>query len=339
MILITLVYLVIVRLQFLYERNRERKVYETWSAIIKAWLKDEKVTIPVVPFRDAPYFLELWLERRIYCNKQDAEKLDLLAAEVELDVAIERILRPPFFGILPRKIWLMDLALLASQWIYSEGILRQVHLLSESSNQYIAVKACSCLAILKASGYEKAVIRTLFRFPRKTSFYSTHLSRVGGAEIFKILAPFLDKLPDYTVLNFISLADNSKDKTLLPFLEMRLKKSSNANESGALLRVIGNLGNKDQRELVLPFIKSENVFLKARALEALGNLGRVEDIGIILRYLSDPQWWVRYRAARAILALSNNDSGIMEMAKSKLSSQLALEILNHAEAEQEWCLT
>lgn len=339
LIVLTLIYLCIVRLQFHYRRYCQRRVLEIWTPLIEEGLQDKEVLIPKLPFRDSPYFLELWIEKRLYSSRDEAEKLDLLAGKAGLDAAIERILMPPFFGLLPRKIWLIDLALLATQYIHTEAILKQVNLLAESSNQYIAVKACSCLAILKVPGYDRAIIRALFRFPGKTSYFSTHISRAGGSEVFKVLAPFLDKLPEYTLLNFLSLADKSKDKTLLPLLEKRLGTSRNNNEIAALLRVIGSLGDVEQRDLVVPLLKSDNFFVKAQALKALGELGKIEDLGIIYPYLSDTQWWVRYRAARAILVLCEKDRDIVEKMRSKLTNKKALAMWNHVVAEQDWCLT
>lgn len=334
-----MIYLVVARFIFIYTSWRKANVREVWEKVLRDSHDANILNQAHLPARNQMYFFELWVENRLYCDKRKAQWLDQLALNIDLEQVVNKILQPGLIGLLPKKIWLLNLALTSAQWFDSESVRRYVFNLAESENQYIAVRACTCLVKLRARGYQKAVIRTLFRFPKNTAYFSSQIGKTGGVEIFKIVSPFLDKLPPNTVLNFLLLASNSTDKTLLPLLKHRLEISDNDREIAGSLNMIGRTGGKDERVLVLPFLNHLNIEVQINALKAITNIGNEEDLGLMIGYLSNKEWWVRYWAAHAIFQLSGNNREVVKKISSRLSEEHAKEILQHAVAESDWCMT
>lgn len=339
LIAITFFYLTLIRIRFLIRKSRQGKIRARWATTFTAARKRAKYRVPHIGSSDRKYLLELWIEQRAHCSADDAARLDKLAFNARLDKSIETILGPSLFGLLPRQVWQQDLALTAAQWIDTPSIRKLVMRMTNNRIEYLAVKACACLVALKAKGYQRAVIKTLFRFPDESSHFATQLSKMGGAEILKTLEPFLSKLPTYTVTNFLSLAEQSSDITLLPLLVKRLKVCTNYAEAAALLRSIGRLGGSEQRSSILPYLNHSNVFLKIQALKAIGKIGVQQDVALVTPFLSHPEWWVRYRSALAIIELINHERGVIDSLKESLDDVYAKDILTHAWAETEWHMT
>jgi hypothetical protein len=314
-------------------------VLEIWGPTFQA-IRDEKpYNIPQNRRINKAYLLLAWVDQRQYCSASTAVRLENLAFQIKLDEIILNILKPSRFGLLPQIIWLETIALRAAQWIDTEEIRKQVLRTSESHVQSVAVSACACLLKLRVPGWDRAVVKTLLRFPAETTYFSNQIGKEGGGELLKTFAPFLDNLPASTVMNFLTLAEQSKDKSLLPLLESRLEVATRDKEIAALLRIIGRLGGNPQRKLVSNFIDDDNIYIKVQAIKALGRIGRIKDIRLLIPCLSHPEWWVRYRAARSLISLCGDHSEIVDKIRNGVEDKYARDILVHAAAESEWCLT
>lgn len=312
---------------------------EVWGPTFQAIRDKKPYNIPQTRRRQRAYLLQAWVDQRQYCSVSNAARLDNLAFQVKLDETILSILKPSRFGLLPPKIWLETIALRAAQWIDTEEIREQVLRTSESYVQSLAVSACACLLKLQVPGWDRAVVKTLLRFPAETTYFSNQIGKEGGGELLKTFAPFLDSLPTSTVMNFLALAEQSRDKSLLPLLESRLEVASRSKEIAALLRIIGRLGGHPQRKLVSKFLDDDNIYIKIQAIKALGRVGKIKDIGLLIPCLSHPEWWVRYRAALSLISLCGEHSEIVDKIRDGVDDKYARDILIHAAAESEWCLT
>lgn len=321
------------------QKYRMRKTLEVWGPVFQAIRFNEPYQIPKTRRRRGGYLLQAWIEQREYCSPENAVRLENLAFQIKLDQIILGILKPSRFGLLPPKIWLETLAISAAQWIDTEEIRVQILRTSESHVQSLAVSACASLLKLKVPGWEKAVVKTLLRFPKETTYFSNQIGKEGGGDLLKTFAPFLGNLPTNTVMNFIALAEQSNDRTLIPLLENRIAIATRGYEVAALLRTIGRLGGKKQRELVISYLKHPETFIQLQAIKALGRLGRIKDIEYLIPFLSHDDWWLRYRAARSILRLSGEHREIAEKIRDGIEDKYARDILVHTIAETEWCLT
>lgn len=339
-IAVTLVYLIVFRLNYLFARYRRRRVESEWSEVFRYLRKgEEPPKLPALARGEKAYFLEFWLENRHMAPKKFAEVLDTLAMRLNLDRTICQILSPGKLEILPSKVWLQGIAISAIEYINTEDTRTTLLEMAESENTYIVAQACSSLAKLRVRGYEREIIQTLFRFPADAPEIFARVSQAGGSDVLHIMQPFLDRLPQHTIMNFISLAEESKDESLLNVLLYRLRRTKNEEEIAALLRTIGRFSNKNLRDAVVPFMSHPRTYIRIQAAKALGRVGIKDDIHLLIPLLSDPDWWMRYRAARAIVKLSNLDWEYLDDLRSTLHDSFARDIIKHAYEEMDWCWT
>lgn len=286
-----------------------------------------------------PRVLDMWVKSRINSGSPQSEALDKIANEIGLDEVVRRILTPRVFSVISRPVWLRILAIDAAKWMPSKAIIKCLWRSLGSNNRVVALRACTSLVSLKAKDYEKAVIKTLFRFPEQAPAISTQIGAAGGGDVLHILEPFLDRLPNYTITNIITLAERSTDKSLLPVIIEKLQNYRNSEEAGSLLRALGNLGGPDERSEVIPFLSHEIGFLRVQAAKTLGRIGDISDIPLIVPLLSDRNWWFRFRAAETIVRLAGKDHAFLERLVDQQEDKYAAEILRHVISEENWSST
>ncbi len=335
LILLSLVILSIARIRFLIKRRHNEKVEAIWLPV----LENESEERPPLLKSQWSHVLHLWVDLRAKSATENAARLDKIAREVGLDDVIFAILTPRGYSIFSRPIWLRILALTAAQWFPSKRVINNLWGALASNNRGIALRACTSLVSLKAENYEKAVIKILFRFPEQAPTIAAEIGAAGGGEILHVLEPFLDRLPNYTITNFISLAERSTDKSLLPLIIEKLHKYRNSEEAGSLLRAIGNLGGYEQRNEVIPFLNNDIPFLRIQAAKTLGRIGDLSDIPLIIPLLSDENWWFRYRAAEAIVNLGGKNYTYLQQMLNNEKDPTVSDILRHVLSEKDWSTT
>jgi len=339
-VIIVLAYLVVFRISFLYTRYRRRRVEDAWNDAFR-YLRagEEPLSYPLLPRSDKPVFLEFWLENRKLADTRFAAMLDELAKRVALHHTITDILDPGKVEILPSKVWLQGIAIAAVEFV-DRGETREVLLqTSKSDNLYLVVQACTVMARLKVKGFEKEIIQTMFRFPADAPEIFARVSQAGGSEVLHVMQPFLDRLPHHSIMNFISLAEESHDETLVPVLLFRLQRTQHQEEIAALLRTLSQFEQPGLREIIVPYLRHENLYVRIQAAKAMGHVGIEADIEALKPLLSESEWWLRYRAARAICRLCDLQWEKLEAIRSKLSDKFARDILQHAYEELDWCST
>ena len=339
-VVLMLVLLVIFRIRFLISRLRRDHIENEWNEVFR-YLRagEEPISYPNLSRGEKYNFLEFWLEHRRLANKRFAGMLDELARRVSLDKTIVNILNPGKMEIMGSKVWLQGIALAAIEYVDTEETREALKQMTSSENLFLVVQACTTLAKLRTPGFEKAIIQTMFRFPADAPEIFARVSQAGGSEVLHIMQPFLNRLPHHTIMNFISLAEQSHDDSLVPVLLYRLRNTKNEEEIAALLRSLSRFEAAGLREAVLPFLKHPSVYIRIQAIKAIGRLGKESDIELLVPLLSESDWWLRYRAARAICKLYQLDSESIENLRNSLADKFARDILNHAYEELDWCST
>lgn len=332
LILLSLVILSISRILFLIKCRHNKKVESIWLPLLDM----QSTERPQLLKNQWPHVLHLWVSRRAKSTTEDSARLDKIALDVGLNNVVFELLTPRNYSIFSRPIWLRILAITAAQWFPSSRIIGNLWGALASNNRSIALRACTSLVSLKAEDYEKAVIKILFRFPEQAPTITTEIGAAGGGEILHVLEPFLDRLPNYTITNFISLAERSTDKSLLPLIIEKLETYRNSEEAGSLLRALGNLGGYEQRSVVIPFLNHETHFLRIQAAKTLGRIGDLSDIPLIIPLLSDENWWFRYRAAEAIVNLGGKNYTYLQQMLNSEKDPIVADILQHVLTEKNW---
>ena len=320
-----------------YQQHQRSRVSEQWSPVLNAVSSGISHTTPPVVRSERIYLLELWVEFRKLAHEEEGKRLDRFGQQLELEEAIKDILRPSLFSVSAKPVWQQNIALTAVKWLHSESLMRYVYEAAESDNLHVAVSACFCLTQLRAPEYEQEVVSLLFRFPEHSAYIATELSHAGSSEILQLMEPFIDDMPSSMATNFISLADKSCDKELLPLLIRRLSKSEDGREIAILVRSLGRIGNGFHRNLVAHYLKDQRYYVRIQAIKALGRIGRSGDTRLLIPFLSDREWWARYRAARAIIRLLKRDADAVEHLRQSLDDRYARDILSHAFSEMNWC--
>lgn len=339
LVIILLAYIAYLRSQLRLAQLLSRRVQERWQPVFRKLRQNHSAELPAIGRRDMPYLLELWVKEKELASKQYSASLVSLAFQVGLDHEIARLLKSHDMTLIPRKIWQQALAITAARSLDTEVTRKSLLLMVQTQNYYLASKACAALVALRASGWEQETIKTLFRFPLHAPYIVAQLSDSGGAELFHIIAPYIDLLPSYTERNFASLTERASDPALLPMLMDRLQKSDSDEEKAAILRGIRRIGGPQQRSQVLPFLDSTSMILRLQAIKTIGTIGEPADRELLVHHLSDPEWWVRYRAARAYIQLSGNDRLAIPAFIDSLTDRYSRDIMRHALAEMEWCMT
>jgi len=338
LIVLSLIYLLYARLSHLRRRSRIKAVEACWIPIFKPTGSVDNIDSVILRRWQYPYILDIWASYRSLADEGRARELDKIATDIGLDTYIARMLTISGFEFTAQPIWLQIMAIASAKWLHTDSIIKSLWEVLESQNRVLAVSACICLIQLRADQFEKAIIKTLFRYPEEASTVTTQMGAAGGAEILHLLHMVLDKLPHYTLKNFITLAERSKDPSLIPILVAKLSNCDDDEEASALIRSIGHVGGAEQRESLIPFLTHECKFLRIQAVKSLGRVGTETDISHIEPHLSDSEWWLRYRSAEAIISLCNDDFEYLESIISRQTDRYAADILVHARAEKEWCL-
>ncbi|MBT8147172.1 MAG: HEAT repeat domain-containing protein [Gammaproteobacteria bacterium] len=321
-----------------YQRRIGDLIRERWAPVLRAARDDKPYKLPFLPRSHLPQLLELWTQHRQLAQPEQGERLDILARNLNLERSVKSILQPSVLAMSEKPVWIQNMALSAVKWLNSHTLMRYVYDAADSSNLYVAVSACRCLIRLRASDYEQRVISLLFRFPQHSAYIATELSRTDVAEILHLMEPFIDDMPSNMATNFISLADKSTDKELLPMLVRRLEKTDEGREVAILVRTVGRIGDSSHRNLVTPYLQDHRYYVRTQAIKALGKIGNAQDIELLIPFLSDREWWLRYRAAKAIVRLLKQDGEAVENLRDSLEDTFAREILKHALTEMNWCL-
>lgn len=339
-VLLALAYLIVFRINFVYARYRHQQIEQQWADVFR-YLRagEEPHKYPILSRADKPVFLEFWLENRELANPDLARLLDELAKRTALHNTIINVLNPGKVEILPSKVWLQGIAIAAMEYIDNEDARASLMDMTESENVYIVVQACTVLAKIRMKGFEKKIIQTMFRFPKDAPEIFARVSQAGGSDVLHVMQPFLDRLPHHTVMNFISLAEQSHDNTLVPILLHRLRTAWNNEEIAALIRALSHLDSPDLHKSILPYLEYPDMFVRIQTAKSIGRLGTEEDIPFLLPLLSEDEWWLRYRAARAICKICKLDWETLDKIRTGLTDQFARDIIKHAYEEMDWCST
>jgi hypothetical protein len=339
-LLVTVLYLIVLRLSFLISRFRLDLIETEWNEVFKYLRRgEEPADYPGLSRAQKTSFLEFWLNERRHADARYGAALDALAQRLALHRTVVDILHVGPFQFLPSRIWLQSIATESAAFMDRPEVRRQLFLLSESDDEFIALQACVSLARLRAPGHEKRLIALLFKFPARVAGIFDSLAKAGSASVLHIVRPFLPRLPSNVVLNFIQLSEESGDPELLPMLIERLQSKPSNEETAALLRAIGTLGSHTERTVVLPYLKNESAYVRLQSAKALGYIGLHEDIEVLMPLLWDIDWWVRYRAARSIIRLMDFDQEELETLREQQADVYAQEILTHAFEEMKWYMT
>ncbi len=335
--LLTFLYLVWSHLIYTYSNFRTQQLLDHWEDLFKEMRRGrEPAEWPKVSRSDKYYLLELWLDQRVYAEGSYARMLDELANRLAFENTVLDILLPGVFDFFPRKVWLQAQAIAATEFIDTERAFSAVADMAESDNQFLAIQACACMARTMADGYERAIISIMMRYPGEVPEIFTRLSQSGGSDVLHIMEPFLDRLPHVTLMNFISLAEQSGDDSLIQVLQDRLFKQPGDEETAALLRSLGRLGGAEQRPVIIPYLQHTNPIVRTQAAKAMGRIGLPEDRDLLVPLLSDRNWWVRYRTARALVKLCDFDDEELRALQQSLDDRYARDMITHAYEEKEW---
>lgn len=335
LVLLSIVSLSIARLFFHLRRRRKEKIESIWSPVFEG----SSAQRPKLKRHQWAHVLSIWVKLRSESDQSRSQQLDDIAHEIGLHKVIATLLKPRSHSIIGRPVWFRILAITAAQWLANERIIDSLWGALASNNRAIALRACTSLVSVKAEGFEKAVIKILFRFPEQAPAISLQIGAAGGGEILHVLEPFLDRLPNYTITNFIVLAERSTDKSLLPLIIEKLHQYRNSEEAGSLLRAIGNLGGYEQRDQVIPFLNHAIPFLRIQAAKTLGRIGDISDIPLIIPLLSNKNWWFRYRAAEAIINLAGDNYPYLENMIHSEDDPVVTDVIKHVLSERNWSVT
>ena len=338
-VILAVIYITLLRGFQLIESARRDRIRARWKPVFSRLRAGEAVTSLPLTVAEYPYIMEMWDEECAVAGRELRERLVQLGLQIGLDEAIWHVLRPNRMHLYRRKVWLQSLAIKLACHINTELTREALRLKVDSSDYFLAARACTILLTINAPGCERDVIQILFRFPDHTPFITTQLGEAGGARVLLLLEPFLDLLPAYAEQNFVSLLERSDDPDLLPLLKTRLTTTDSTEEQAAIIRALGRIGDRSASSQIIPFLNSDISYLRVQACNALGSLGTVAERVLLIPLLADRDWWVRYRAAMAYVSLSPESRMQLQSLVNDLPDRYSRDIMNHALVERDWCLT
>lgn len=324
---------ILLHLRNAWLKYRTKVFRRKWRPLLFQWMAGEITRLPSLHRRESIMMLDLWYKIRQHIDDSSAERLNDFALELDLDEVVTRILQYRDSGAENRKVWLQIQAIRVAQALNTPVTRTALLRAADTANLLVNVEATCALVEINHENAELEVLSTLLRFHQWAPYIALKISKAGGAETLHLAGRQLDQLEDEQIRNLISLIELSDDKSLLPFLTLRLEHTTDLDEQAALLRTVARLGGPSCKDQVLPYLKHPNAVLRTTAATALGNTGSGDDYQLLVPLLGDPDWWVRYRSAQALLKLrpmtENTLTGFLETQ----TDPFARDILRQAYAE------
>lgn len=316
------------RLLLLLRQRRRKHVLNRWRPILMAGLYQEPSSLPPLPRRDLPEFLELWNNLYESLRGEARQSLFNIAVLGRLPAAVSRMLRKGGFRARLAAISTAGNLGMATAWDDLAAFLA-------SESPVLSFEAARALVRIDSGRAVPLLMPHIVRrgdwLPHKVA----EILREAGAEhaaaslarTFRAM-PFEGEAPRRLIryLAEISPLDAA------PIIAEMLADPPDDRVLNTCLQVVSDPA---ELEHVRALVHYPRWHVRVQVARALERLGEHADEALLIGMLGDSQWWVRYRAARALAHLAWMDGERLRHIKGTLTDRYARDILHQVMAELE----
>lgn len=204
----------------------------------------------------------------------------------------------------------------------------------EDDSPLVSMVAARALARGKDPDYVAPVLDHLDRFTLwSPNFLASMLASIGSAAAPALRVVFADaKRPAEVRAVAATALAYLNDLAGGDVAVQVLGQASDRELLAAALRLIGQVGHRDHRAAVLPFLTASDFYVRATAASALGNVGEAEDLELLRVACEDDSRWVAIHAARALRDAGDIGSLQQLAASGGPRATLALQVLSEVGA-------
>ena len=323
--LIMLAVIIVMRQVVLHRERIHAKAVAFWKTIVVATLGDGAGTIPPLPNRDVPGFLEVWNEVHEPLRGGTTPHLARVASEVGLEERLyKRLARAGFHSQL--------VAIIALGHIRNSESFHRVEKFIDDKNPIVSLCAARALMQIDATrAVSKFVPQIVHRSDWSEGSVASILQEVGADSVVRELSLATLQANTDIAPRLIRFLASVSPESAAPIIRKTLLSPPDDRLISTCLQV---MSHRDDLDCVRPLLAHPRWHVRMQAAVTLGRLGVPGDEQRLTAILVDQQWWVRYRAAQALMKLNfvNNDD-ILRIQLAQTDG-FARDIIKHVLAEK-----
>lgn len=142
----------------------------------------------------------------------------------------------------------------------------------------------------------------------------------------------LSHQPNWIKTVIIKALTEINDWQTLPLAVQFLQENAHREVQAAALQFLAKIGHEGLLNLIRTKCRDEDFVIRLNAVKALANLGNTEDRELLLQLLQDPSQWIAYQAALALKATQHFDDLLQVALSGHPRAELAKEVLYDLES-------
>lgn len=323
MTLLMLAVIIVMRQVVLHRERVHDEAVRFWRAVL-APDADTSLTVPPLPQRDLPGFLDVWNQVHEPLLGETTAHLARVAREVGLEQRLYRRLSMPGFHA-------QLIAIIALGHIQSKESFAHVEKFVDDKNPIVSLCAARSLTQIDPQrAVSKFVPQIVLRSDWSQGSVAHILEEVGPEVVTQELSRATLQANAEIAPRLIRFLAGINPEAAGPIIRETVLASADERLISTCLQVMTNSQDLD---CVRPLLGHPRWHIRMQAAVTLGRLGERGDEELLTEILTDDQWWVRYRAAQALSHLSFISRADMERIRSEQVDRYARDILAHVLAE------
>ena len=325
MTVLMLMVIIVMRQVILHQEKVHANAVALWKTIMVATPGDSAGTIPPLPNRDVPGFLEVWNEVHEPLHGGTTPYLARIAGEVGLEARLyKRLAHSSFHTQL--------VAIIALGHVQNSESFHRVESFIDDKNPIVSLCAArSLMQIDPARAVSMFVPQIVRRSDWSQGSVATILHEIGADNVTRELSEATLQATADIAPRLIRFLAGVSPESAAPIIRNTLLSSTDERLISTCLQV---MTNRDDLDCVRPLLTHPRWHVRMQAAVTLGRLGVPGDEQRLTAILSDEQWWVRYRAAQALMRLSFVKRDDMLRIEQAQTDGYARDIIEHVLAEQ-----
>ena len=308
-----------------YSHWRRQRVLKRWRPLLAAALHHAPPSLPSLPRRQLPAFLELWNHLHASLGSDARNGLNRLGAAAGLPAGVSGMLRGRGRRFRRRAAMAAGNLELAAAWDVLAELLAD-------PDPALSLAAAGALGRIDPQRAAPLLVERLRQGPPWPLAGAVETLAVAGAEVMgPALARAIVAAEGRTARRLLRCLTAIAPRDGAAVVAALLARSS---DEGLLKTCLQQVEDPAQLELIRALAFHPHWHVRVHAATALGRLGVPGDETILTGMLSDSQWWVRYRAAGALARLPWLDGGELGRIEALQTDRYARDILHQVGAER-----
>jgi HEAT repeat protein len=266
-----------------------------WTALLTPAPGAEPASLPSLPSREIPGFLEAWNAVHEPLGGRSTPFLARAAGQLGLETWLPRRLRPG------RSFHTRIVAIIALGNVHSSASYRVIEPHVQDPNPIVSL--CAARALMQIDS-RRAISQFVPQITRRNDWSQGSLAAILGQAGEDVVTPELANATaqagDETAPRLIRFLAGVNPAAAAPIIRERLRTATDERVLSTCLQV---LARREDLDCARPLLAHPRWHVRMQAAATLGRLGVPGDEQRLIPILADAQWWVRYRAAQALCAL------------------------------------